>query len=195
MSEGLLADVVQALHLAVVERLPNGAFHLVAPAPPWLEGAFDEAPAGAQGSITGALPFVDHFLDQAETAWYQGAPAVAESGPFAARVGGEDLLLRATALTVQQRRLMILEQLKGDADTRPILQRAREHRLDHESLVRKVETLHAPAASIASAIEALSGAALTPDEQRAADRISQASRQLQAAMATLPTPPATRRTR
>ena len=50
-----------------------------------------------------------------------------ESGPFVATVGGEDILLRASAITLAGRMLLVIEKLTGDADTRPMLQKAREH--------------------------------------------------------------------
>jgi hypothetical protein len=189
VSDTVLSDVIQALGLAVIERLPNSTYHLLTASPHWLTGAFEAAPAGAQGTLAGALPFLDHFLNQAETAWYEGPPATAESGPFAARVSGEDLLLRATAFTIGRRRLLVLERLTGEADTRPILQRAREHLLEAERLTRQIGTVHAPAAAIERELSALSATSLSADQQRIVDALRQASAKVQAAMATLPAPP------
>jgi hypothetical protein len=193
VDEDLLLDVLQALDLAVIERLPNTAYFLHGREPGWLTGVFDAAPAGAQGSLAGALPFLDHFLNQAEAAWYSGPPARAESGPFAARVGRDDLLLRATALTLRERMLLILERLTGEADTRSILQTARENLLAHERLTRHAAAVHEPAAALARLVAELGAMPATPELRAAVDRLGAASASLQASVAPLPQPPKKRR--
>ena len=189
MSESLLASLLRVLELAVVERMPNAAFHLLTPAPDWLAEAFEGAQAGAQGSLGGALPFLDQFLEDADVAWDKGPAATAASGSFVATVAGEDLLLRAMAVTVDERKLLILERLTGDADTRPILQKAREHELGREQLVRQISAVHAPAAAVHEGLQQLLGLSLTPEQRAVVDRIQQASAQVQQAMASLPSPP------
>lgn len=195
MNDVLLADLLRVLELAVVERLPNTLYHLVTPAPAWLSGAFAEAAQGSQRSLGAALPFLDHFLEQADAAWHRAPDGKAESGPFAATVGGEDLLLRATAITVQKRPLLIIERLTGDADTRPILQKAREHLLDREHLERQAGAVHAPAAAIAKAVAALDATSADPEVRTALDSLRAALSQLQAVVSVLPAPaPKGRRT-
>ena len=71
MNEALLADLLRLLDIAIVERLPNSLYHLVTPAPVWLAGAFEEKATGSQRSLGSTLPFVDHFLDQANAAWHR----------------------------------------------------------------------------------------------------------------------------
>jgi len=195
MNEALLADLLSLLDIAIVERLPNSLYHLVTPAPVWLAGAFEEKATGSQRSLGSTLPFVDHFLDQASAAWHRAPDGKAESGPFAATVAGEDLLLRATALTVQKRPLLIIERLTGDADTRPILQKAREHLLDREQLARQAAAVHAPAAAIDKAVRELAEFELEPDVAAVVSRLKQANLGLQGAIAPLPAPaPKGRRT-
>ena len=195
MNEALLADLLRVLDIAIVERLPNSLYHLVTPAPAWLAGAFEEKATGSQRSLGATLPFLDHFLDQAGAAWNRAPDGKAESGPFAATVSGEDVLLRATAITMQTRPLLIIERLTGDADTRPILQKAREHLLDREQLARQAAAVHAPAAAIDKAIKELSEFELEADVGAVVSRLQQASRVLQGAIAPLPVPaPKGRRT-
>jgi hypothetical protein len=191
VDDELLPEVMRALDCAVVERLPNAMYFLVTPAPDWLVGVFDAAPAGAQGSLAGALPFLDHFLPQAEAVWYQGAPTRADSGPFTAPVGRQELLLRAAAFTVDRRPLLILERLTGEADTRPILQKAREQLLEHERLTRQAAAVHAPLAALGALVDDLaSGTAVDP---ATIERLRSAVKTLQAATGGLPTPPPARR--
>ena len=189
MSDAFLSSVVRALDIAVVERLPNSAFHLVTPAPGWLADVFETAPTGAQRTLGGALPFLDDFLTQAEAAWRDGHTASASSGPFAATVGGTEHLLRATALTVEQRKLMVLERLTGEADTRPILQKAREQMLEREELVRQIVAVHEPASRIDLGLKQLIETSLTSEQHDVLERVSRASAELQAALAPLPSLP------
>ena len=83
MTETLFAHLFRALDLAIVERLSDGLFHMLTPAPAWLDRAFEVAPAGARDSIDGAFPFLEDVVHQAQGAWTtDGAPQV--YGPFAA---------------------------------------------------------------------------------------------------------------
>ena len=78
--------------------------------------------------------------------------------PVHRAVGGEDALLRATAITLEHRSLLIIERLTGDADTRPILQKAREQMLATEQLTRQAAAVHAPAAAIGRVADELAAA-------------------------------------
>ena len=186
MTDSLLAGLFRTLDLAVIERLPNAGFHLVTPAPDWLTAVFDAAPAGSQSALAGAMPFLDSFLEQAEAAWKEG-DAIADSGPFAAVVAGEELLLSATALTLEERTLLVIGRLSGLADARPVLQRAREHELEREQIIRNISAARSPAAAVQQGVEQLLRTPLTGDQQAVVARLRQASTDLQTAMAALPT--------
>lgn len=184
-----LSQLFRALNLGVIERLPNGWFHLLTVPPAWLEKALDEAPPGGRDSIDAAFPFLEDVIHQAIGAWGAGPHASIVCGPFAATVGGDDLLLRATALTVDGRTLLVLERLLGSADSRPMLQKAREHLLEHEQLVRQVTTLHAPVAAIERAVAQLAATTVSPEQARAMTALGEAQAALKTAMTGLPTPP------
>lgn len=188
MNDPVLANTLRALDIAVVERLADWRFQMVGESPAWLEAALDTAPAGSRHTLAGALPFLDHFLPQADAAWHDLGDAHAESGPFVATIGGEDALLRATALTLDRRSLLVIERLTGDADTRPILQKAREQALATEQLTRLAAGVRAPAAAIARVAAELAAAELPPAERALVDALAAASAQLQAVAETLPKP-------
>ena len=192
MTDTLLPQLFRALDLVVVERQPNGAFHLLTPAPVWLERAFDAAPAGTSQTLTGAFTFLDDVVQQALGAWHAGPHASMVFGPFAATVSGDDLLLRATALTIDRRMLLVLDRLVGAADARPMLQKAREHLLENEQLVRNVQGLHEPASALDRAVADMVAAA-SPDQQPFADALRDANARLHTAMVGLPVPPPKRR--
>lgn len=216
MSDDILSALLRAFDLCVIEcahSMPSFApeqdaagdgqpgdgpatrhseLRLLTPVPDWLASAFAAAPAVVP-TFGDALPFLDHFLVQAEAVWHEGHPASASSDPFVATINGTEVLLRAVAMTQHARRLIILQRLTGDADIRPMLQRAREQTLEHERLVQQVGRLHTPAAAIDRDVKELLAAALPADHQRLVERISQASSELQSAMAGLPSPPSRHR--
>lgn len=186
MSAAVLAEIVRAMEWALIERLPSGAFAMLAPAPRWLDGAFEGGPAGPHATLGAALPFLDYFLPQAEDAWYAGRDV--DSGPFTATIDGEDVLLRARARTVAGRSVLVLDRLSGDADARPLLQTARTHQLDHETLVKHARAVHGPARAVAQAASALT--ARPPAEgDPALVALTRAVADLTRAVAILPAPP------
>jgi hypothetical protein len=186
MSESVLADLFPALNLAVIERLENRAFHFLTPVPSWMAAAFDQASAGGRNTLGGAFPFLEDFLHQADGAWKAGVHASIVSGPFAAVVDGDELLLRATALTAGGRPFLVLERLVGAADTRPVLQKARQHMLEGEQLTRQVSKLHAPLAGLGAAVSALVAADLSAEERALVDRVAGSYQALAAVAAGLP---------
>jgi len=193
LNDTVLPELFRALNLVVIEREPNSTFYMVTPAPAWLSGAFDAAPVGERHTLSGAFPFLDDFLQQASGAWKAGPHASIVSGPFSATVDGDDLLLRASALTIDGHALLVIERLIGAADTRPMLQKARQHMLDAEQLTRNVAKLHAPTAAVAAAVGELNAGDLSPQQRTIAETLTDACRQLTAAMAGLPEPPPARR--
>jgi hypothetical protein len=188
VTDTVLADLFRALDLAVIERLADGLFQLLTPAPAWLDRAFEAAPPGARESIDGAFPFLEDVVHQARAAW--GANAAPQAfGPFAASVGDDELLLRATALVVDDRTLLVVERLQGVADARPMLQKARERMLEGEQLVRGVHALHPPAREIDKTIASLRAASLPPELQAQVQALYEANERLRDALAKLPSPP------
>lgn len=189
----MLDEVLFSLEVAVIERLPDERFEIRGKSPAWLEAAFDAAPAGARHTLGGALPFLDDFLRQADVAWHNRGAARATSGPFAIDVGQNSWLLRATAMTVANRSIMVLERLTGDADTRPILQKAREQMLATESLTRQASGVHARVAAVMKAASELGKTELAPAHRALVDKLIAATTDMQTFAETLPKPPARRK--
>jgi hypothetical protein len=176
----------------VIERLPNGQFHLLSTAPPWLDRAFAAAPAGERQSLGGAFPFLEDVVHQAVGAWQAGSHASMVFGPFAAVVDGDELLMRATALTVEHHTLLVIDRLVGAADARPMLQKARERLLEGEQLTHRAEAVHVPAEGVAKAVAALVSGPWPPDHSLL-DALYAADARLQRVVAELPLPPAKKR--
>lgn len=189
MTETVLAQVLRALDVAVIERLDDSRFQILGVPPAWLALAFEAAEDRPSETLGGAMPFLGHFVHHADRAWHDRGSARADSGPFAATIGGEEVLLRATALTAEDRSLLVLERLTGDADTRPILQKAREHLLETEQLARHASAVQEPAAAISRVVAELAAADLPPAHRAQFDALRAASSRLQTAADLLPKPP------
>jgi hypothetical protein len=195
VSDDVLSGLLGALEIAVIERLPNQAFQLLAPPPRWFAGVLESAPhIGTTAMLVGALPYLDHFLRQADPFWREsrsagGTTPALHSGPFAATVAGEDLLLQAAAMVLGGRMILILESLTGERDTRPMLQRAREYALEQESLSRQLESVRKPAASIDRHVTDLLATTLTPSQRELVQAVQQANHRIQAVNAGRPEPP------
>lgn len=190
MRDALLPDLFVALNLVAIERQADHTYYLLTPAPRWLSGAFASAQVGERNTLAGAFPFLDDFLHQADGAWQAGPHASLVSGPFAATVDEDDLLLRASALTIAGRAILVLERLVGAADTRPILQKARQHMLDLEHAARHASNTAGPSAAIAKAVADLQSTALSPDQRAIVDRLLSNLSLLQTAVSALATSPA-----
>jgi hypothetical protein len=171
MSVDLLAEVMQALELFGMERRPDSSIVAISPPPPWLTPIL-EAAGDTPFSLAQAFPFLDDFMREAEAMWHDGAASRVVSGAFTAAAGADQLLLRASALALGNRSVLVLERLHGDADARPLLQRARENKLESERLVRQVDALKTTLATAARLAEALLDTELPLKQRELAERIS-----------------------
>jgi len=186
MTDAVLADLFQALNLVAIERQADHTYYLLTPAPAWLSGALASAQVGERHTLAGAFPFLDDFLHQADGAWQAGAHASIVSSPFAATVDGDEVLLRATAITVGGRAILVVERLVGAADTRPILQKARQHLLDSEQMTRQAARLLAPMSAMTKAVTELQAAPFAATEGALVERLAAAAAALQAAVEAMP---------
>ena len=177
MSQSLLAELMCALDLAGLERLSGGSFVALTPPPHWLTHVFGAAAAGEHVTIAKAFPFLDTFLSEAEAFWRGGPARSITSGPFAVEGPSGQLLLRAAALNVGSRSLLVLERLRGDADPRSFLQTARENKLNYERIVKQIGAVE-PALS--RLVSELLQTDLTSAQREVAEGINRVSARLRA---------------
>ena len=104
------------------------------------------------------------------------------SGPFAVDDAAGELLLRAWALNVGVNTLLVLSRLRGDADTRPVLQKARDNALAHEQLLRQVGASEASLRKVSHLAAALLSTDLTSAQRTVAEDIAAAARRAQEAL-------------
>jgi len=188
MNDPVLEDLLAAIGIAVIERRADGSFHPIARLPEWFDDLFDRGTYGPQATLAGALPFLDEFLPQADKAWRQRSGLLG-SGPIAVPIAGFEVLLRATAMSVGGRSLLVVERLTGDSDVRPILQKAREAELEHERVLKQVGEIRAPAATIAGTLDQLLATDLTIEQRGLVENLQHAAAASQAALEVLPATP------
>src|SRR6185503_20134705 len=108
VSNPVYEAVLNRLGMVVMERLPHGIFLRLGtqPAPAWFSDVVVGANANEAVTIGEALPFVGHFLDEAEAFWREGRDGRLRSEPFTvSQASGATIGLAATAVVVGHRSL------------------------------------------------------------------------------------------
>ena len=175
MSTDVLADILTSLDVVVLERLPDGVFLRLGSTPPpaWFQQVFADPPGGAAATIAGALPFLAHFLTDAEEFWRPGGDGRLRSESFTiADSSGAEIGLAASALAVGGRRFLVLERPADFEEHRRALQNARESALAHEEHVRRTGELLSPVDAARALAQQFAATGVTEDQQRIIDELS-----------------------
>jgi hypothetical protein len=179
MRDPLLTDLFHALDLFAAERQADSSFVAITPPPKWLTHFLVGAADGGPVTISQAFPYLDAFLSEAETFWREGTERRLVSGAFTAAGASEELLLRASALNVGVHSVLVLARLRGDADTRPLLQQARENALRHERIREQLDSLQEPMKALSRLTRQLLETDLTNAQRALAEGISAATARVQ----------------
>ncbi len=173
MSESVLGDLVSVLDLVVLERLPGGAMYQVGdqPAPGWFAEHFRGArqPDGRREPVTllQAFPVLDAFLSEAEIFWERTEEGRLEGeAVVVTESGGENLPLATIAVSMKKRRFLILQRVAGFDDRQHILQIARDRALEQGRVVKRIQALHRPVATLTRLAGELSGTDLTESQRK-----------------------------
>jgi signal transduction histidine kinase len=131
-----------SLEALVLERLPDGRFVARNGVPAWCGHLRPEAHWDSPFLVQSVFPFLTVFLPTAEQAWWGDPPFRAESDFWTEADGdGEgDLHLLAYAVSVRQAQALVI--LRSDQlffQSQGLLQRGRELRLVHASLMKEME--------------------------------------------------------
>ena len=177
MSADLLSEVFHTLDLFVVERMPDSSFIAVTRHPGWLVPILATA-GNIPTTLAQTFPFLDSFLRDAEAFWHSGTDRRVTSGAFVVDGRSGELLIRASALNLGGRCVLVLERLRGEADSRPLLQKARETTLQQEQLSQQIGTLQNSMATIARLAAELLDTDLTAAQRHQAERIATGARAL-----------------
>ena len=139
---GGLEDLLTALDLVILEKGPGEEYLLLGTLPLWFRGLCPDADLD-RFDAADRFPLLETFLPEAERFWSLGthgrlkSPLWTETGPE-----GEDLTLEASAVSVEGRRILLVERLGACFDEmRSMLQRGREVLLDYARLARAEEAL------------------------------------------------------
>jgi hypothetical protein len=166
--------ILSTLDLVVLERLPHGIFLRMGTAPPpsWFSHVM--ATAGEPVTVAQALPFVGHFLDDAEFFWRQARNGRLRSDPFTMTdAAGAEVVLVASALVIGHRHLLVLESPGDFEERRRALQSARETVLEYEAHVRRTRALLARIDAARALTDQLGNSGLTPAKQQLAAEIGE----------------------
>jgi len=156
VAESVLSDLSTALDLIVLEQLPGGGFLKARDSyiPNWFLGAFRHAVGEDPVSLQDAFPVLDTFLKEAEALWSGPTEGRADSEPFIiVDRSGSELPVKATAVAVRGHRYLILQLAIEFNERRQMLQTAREQSLAHERMVRQLQDLRKPIATLAQLVD------------------------------------------
>lgn len=138
----LLPALVSSLYYVVLERRKLGNFNVLGEVPEWFPRLFPEYEAHLQNHQLGQLShFLENFLLDAERLWQVHTLRQLRSGLWVETdENGQEYFLEATALFVQNRRLLLIQSLGSlFEDRQSMLQRARENSLEYMRVVEEME--------------------------------------------------------
>jgi hypothetical protein len=125
-------------------------------------------------AIEQTMPFLGHFLAEANDAWRAGEETRRCSDLFMVTdtTGGEVPLV-ASAVVVADRCFLILESPRDFDERRAALQNARENVLAHEEHVRRTGALMEPIDAARQLMQQLRASGLAPEQQMLTARIGE----------------------
>ena len=129
------SDVLEALGLVLLDRLPDGAFTLIGPAPDWFRSLI---PGGSSDVALASLPVLESVLPEAEEFWDSHSTGRVSLGVCTSTdVDGEECHFGVSAVGASDRQVLVLRTLTGEYEERQSLyQKARERVLLFEKLER-----------------------------------------------------------
>jgi hypothetical protein len=151
VSNAALADVCSVLEFVVLERLDGGFVRMGDyPLPPWFVRVFIQA-QNEGVTLTSVFPVLDSFLSEADQFWTSSGDGRLSSEAFMATdsLGGE-LAIVATAVGARGRRFLLMQPDASFPERQRVLQIARDQALEQERLVKQIQELRKPIASLAA---------------------------------------------
>ena len=182
MSGVFLERLLPALGFVVLLRTDRGDFKLLSAAPQWFADAAKIAAGDDLATLGGTLPFLEHVAAEGDKFWWSGEVGAVTGETFAVPGSTGDYLVRPRIATVDGHKLLLLEQLIGDADSRSILQSAREAQLTHEQTRLRIDGIRAPIDTIAVLASRLATAELPMAARESAAEVLRAAESARAAL-------------
>jgi PAS domain S-box-containing protein len=144
MPLSVMADLLTAFDIVVMERLPEGTLRILGTAPEWFSRFYPETALNSSPLLIGEkFPFLENFLVDAEKFWSENNAGLIKSDAWTEPgLSGNQINLDATALCLEDRKLLIIESLSFNFERmQSILQTARDMKLGYESRIRAEEVL------------------------------------------------------
>ena len=142
MSEALLTDLLTALDVMVVQRLPDRSFAVIGTTPAWFAWLYTDAAANPQQlRLDLTSPFLENFLVDADAFWNESRPGQLKSGSWEEKgPSGKEDNLEAAALCLGERKILLVELLGvAHEERRRLLQIAREKALLQTQLIKETQ--------------------------------------------------------
>jgi len=190
VSNAALADVCSALEFVVLERLDGGFVRMGDyPLPPWFVRVFIQA-QNEGVTLTSVFPVLDSFLSDADQFWTSVGDGRLSSESFMATDSlGEELAIVATAVGTRGRRFLLMQPDASFPERQRVLQVAREQALEHERLVKQIQELRKPIASLAALAADLAAPPSAEAQRAKIERIASHVSTLQRIVGELPQGP------
>jgi signal transduction histidine kinase len=128
----LMEELLQALDIVVLERLPDGDFRVVGAVPQWFTGFCPEMVAEQKGPQLGEVfPFLENFLIDAQQFWCAHGAGQIKSGVWRELdQAGHEYALEASAICIGSQQLLLIALPRSDYEEKQaIIQKARENNL------------------------------------------------------------------
>ncbi|MGB5959569.1 MAG: HAMP domain-containing sensor histidine kinase [Coleofasciculaceae cyanobacterium] len=141
-NEFLISELFATLDFAVMERMNDGSFTVISTLPPWFLQFYGEAASLAEGLKPDSYStFLENFLTDAEEFWAGNHAQPLKSGPWCeADLSGIEYCLEATAVKLENRKILLLEQLGPvHQEKQRLIQKGRENSLNHQELIKEIQ--------------------------------------------------------
>jgi hypothetical protein len=183
VSNSTFVDLVAALDLVAIERLPNGYLTVHGRVPAWFQALAPGVTGSGPLTLERAAPFIQTFVEEAARFWWADHQGRLRSGPCAATdESGTEFHYEAIALSMGLRRFLLIERLADFAETQRVLQIARDQALAQEQAGVRRQVLAKHADKLLRLIGSLDGAALAPPQADVVARIKREGEELKRAL-------------
>ncbi len=140
MTQVIASDLLAALDILALERVDRDCFRILTTKPNWFISLQQEAATSNQIDIVLTFPFLETFLSDAEYFWQENSKDKLKSGAWSETdLQGEEFNLEATAFSLQEKKILLLQRLGYDYEEKQqLLQRLREDNLNKTKMAKEI---------------------------------------------------------
>ena len=187
MADPVYVDLLAALDIVVMERLPDRSFRVLGPIPGWFVPIHTAASTGDTPELERSFPFLDHFLEEAAAFWRHPGEGLLRSGPYSAKdANGVEFHFEVSTVLADRRIFILFHLLTDFEDTRNVLQRARERTLALQQVGLKRAVLLAKTTILGTQMESLAASGLGAEQTALTDSMRRTVREIAEMLETLP---------